>query len=178
MAIRLVPGDPVDVRPVSTAIRRTAWPMLRHARAGSAGLEAVSRLRLAAAARRFRHLLVDPPEGADRIPHAVPGDRRTVGLRHDLRHRDRRAGRHHRGDPARQLVRSGVMGMSLAGYSMPIFWWGLLLIILFSVEARTDAGLGPHRPHRLLLQAGDRLHADRQPAFRTRRAPSGRRCSI
>lgn len=26
-----------------------------------------------------------------------------------------------------------VMGMSLAGYSMPIFWWGLLLILLFSV---------------------------------------------
>ncbi|HXW25291.1 MAG TPA: ABC transporter permease subunit [Xanthobacteraceae bacterium] len=28
----------------------------------------------------------------------------------------------------------GVMGVSLAGYSMPIFWWGLLLILLFSVE--------------------------------------------
>ena len=26
-----------------------------------------------------------------------------------------------------------VMGMSLTGYSMPIFWWGLLLILLFSV---------------------------------------------
>lgn len=26
-----------------------------------------------------------------------------------------------------------VMGASLAGYSMPIFWWGLLLILLFSV---------------------------------------------
>jgi dipeptide transport system permease protein len=28
----------------------------------------------------------------------------------------------------------GVMGASLVGYSMPIFWWGLLLIILFSVQ--------------------------------------------
>lgn len=27
----------------------------------------------------------------------------------------------------------GVMGLSLAGYSMPIFWWGLLLILFFSV---------------------------------------------
>jgi dipeptide transport system permease protein len=27
----------------------------------------------------------------------------------------------------------GVMSISLAGYSMPIFWWGLLLILLFSV---------------------------------------------
>ncbi|HYE50908.1 MAG TPA: ABC transporter permease subunit [Azospirillaceae bacterium] len=26
-----------------------------------------------------------------------------------------------------------VMGLSLTGYSMPIFWWGLLLIMLFSV---------------------------------------------
>jgi len=25
------------------------------------------------------------------------------------------------------------MGISLAGYSMPIFWWGLLLIMFFSV---------------------------------------------
>jgi dipeptide transport system permease protein len=28
----------------------------------------------------------------------------------------------------------GVMGVSLVGYSMPIFWWGLLLILLFSVK--------------------------------------------
>lgn len=28
----------------------------------------------------------------------------------------------------------GVMGISLTGYSMPIFWWGLLLIMLFSVR--------------------------------------------
>lgn len=27
-----------------------------------------------------------------------------------------------------------VMGISLTGYSMPIFWWGLLLILLFSVD--------------------------------------------
>ena len=26
------------------------------------------------------------------------------------------------------------MGDSLTGYSMPIFWWGLLLILLFSVQ--------------------------------------------
>jgi len=28
----------------------------------------------------------------------------------------------------------GIMGISLTGYSMPIFWWGLLLILLFSVQ--------------------------------------------
>ncbi len=28
----------------------------------------------------------------------------------------------------------GLMGAALTGYSMPIFWWGLLLILLFSVQ--------------------------------------------
>lgn len=28
----------------------------------------------------------------------------------------------------------GVMGAALTGYSMPIFWWGLMLIMLFSVK--------------------------------------------
>jgi len=32
------------------------------------------------------------------------------------------------------ILDHGVMGVSLIGYSMPIFWWGLLLIILFSVQ--------------------------------------------
>ncbi|WP_295517567.1 ABC transporter permease subunit [uncultured Pseudomonas sp.] len=31
-------------------------------------------------------------------------------------------------------VDHGVMGAALTGYSMPIFWWGLLLIMLFSVQ--------------------------------------------
>jgi dipeptide transport system permease protein len=30
------------------------------------------------------------------------------------------------------ILDQGVMGVALIGYSMPIFWWGLLLIILFS----------------------------------------------
>ena len=33
----------------------------------------------------------------------------------------------------------GVMGLSLAGFSMPIFWWGLLLIMFFSVDMRSIA---------------------------------------
>ncbi|KTS77988.1 peptide ABC transporter permease [Pseudomonas oryzihabitans] len=32
------------------------------------------------------------------------------------------------------VVDHGVMGVALTGYSMPIFWWGLLLIMLFSVK--------------------------------------------
>lgn len=31
------------------------------------------------------------------------------------------------------LADHGVMAMALTGYSMPIFWWGLLLILVFSV---------------------------------------------
>ena len=30
----------------------------------------------------------------------------------------------------------GVMGLALTGFSMPIFWWGLLLIMFFSVQMR------------------------------------------
>src|ERR1700704_5063648 len=36
----------------------------------------------------------------------------------------------------------GVMGISLTGYSMPIFWWGLLLILLFSVQLGWTPGSG------------------------------------
>jgi dipeptide transport system permease protein len=32
------------------------------------------------------------------------------------------------------LFDHGVMGISLTGFSMPIFWWGLILIMLFSVK--------------------------------------------
>ena len=66
------------------------------------------------------------------------------------------------------------MGTALVGYSMPIFWWGLLLIIFFSgmlgwtpVSGRIGSSS--------FLQAGHRLHADRQPALRQEgRLPVGR----
>ncbi|KGW50658.1 binding--dependent transport system inner membrane component family protein [Burkholderia pseudomallei MSHR684] len=34
------------------------------------------------------------------------------------------------------IVDHGVMGTALTGYSMPIFWWGLILIMVFSGDAR------------------------------------------
>jgi dipeptide transport system permease protein len=37
------------------------------------------------------------------------------------------------------LLDHGVMGLSLTGFSMPIFWWGLLLIMFFSVSMQTWA---------------------------------------
>ena len=37
-----------------------------------------------------------------------------------------------------------LMGAALTGYSMPIFWWGLLLILLFSVpQAGSHSSLWP-----------------------------------
>ena len=56
------------------------------------------------------------------------------------------------------------MSTALVGYSMPIFWWGLLLIIFFSGVSGLDAGFGTHFAD-VLFPASDRLHADRQPAF-------------
>ena len=59
----------------------------------------------------------------------------------------------------------GVMATSLTGYSMPIFWWGLLLILLFSVQL----GLTPvsGRISRAVLHRADhRLPADRLAADR------------
>jgi dipeptide transport system permease protein len=32
------------------------------------------------------------------------------------------------------VIDHGVMGTALTGYSMPIFWWGLILIMIFSVK--------------------------------------------
>ncbi len=38
-----------------------------------------------------------------------------------------------------KFIDQGVMGLATLGYSMPIFWWGLVLIMVFSV----DLGLTP-----------------------------------
>jgi dipeptide transport system permease protein len=32
------------------------------------------------------------------------------------------------------LLDQGVMGVATVGYSMPVFWWGLILIMTFSVS--------------------------------------------
>jgi len=48
------------------------------------------------------------------------------------------------------ILDHGVMGVSLTGYSMPIFWWGLLLILLFSVQLDLTPVSGRH--------LGDVLH--------------------
>ena len=99
----------------------------------------------------------------------VSGHGRAVVLRDAVRPVDRPAGRHLAALKRNTVVDYAVMGVSLTGYSMPIFWWALLLILLFSVHAGLDAGVGPHR-HPVRLSAGHRLHADRQ---RCRRGEPG-----
>jgi dipeptide transport system permease protein len=65
-----------------------------------------------------------------------------------------------------------VMGVALVGYSMPIFWWGLLLIILFSgvlhwtpVSGRID--LLYYFPHGTGFMLYDGLASGQKGAFRS-----------
>lgn len=62
---------------------------------------------------------------------AVPCNGRAVAACHHLRDTDRRPGRHLAAVSGSWSDQS-LMGIALVGYSMPIFWWGLLLIIFFS----------------------------------------------
>ena len=66
----------------------------------------------------------------------------------------------------------GVMAVSVTGYSMPIFWWGLLAILLFSntwhltpVSGRIDAAYFPDPISGFLLI--DSLLSDQEGAFRS-----------
>ena len=99
-------GVPSEVELASAASRRSGWPACGRARPGRAGVEAIPRLRLASASRRFRRLARDAAESADRVPDAVPGDAGAFVLRDAVRHMRRVRRRARRGQPRRRL-RSG-----------------------------------------------------------------------
>ena len=63
-----------------------------------------------------------------------------------------------------------LMGTALTGYSMPIFWWGLMLILVMSNTLGLTPVSGRIDLIKYYFRAGHRLHADRQPAVR----PEGR----
>ena len=65
------------------------------------------------------------------------------------------------------FVDQTLMGTALVGYSMPIFWWGLLLIIVFSGWLQWTPVSG-RISLIVFLSAGNRLHADRQPVVRAK----------
>ena len=75
------------------------------------------------------------------------------------------------------LFDHGVMGISLAGYSMPIFWWGLILIMFFSVSLGWTPVSGTYRPA-LRHSPQNRFHADRHPAQPMKKARSSTPCII
>ena len=171
------PADPRRSRSsagwASAASTRSAIAELLHAdRPRPAAAGAVRRLcrqRAAAAISAARSSRNEPV--LSEFFDAVPGDARALGLRHAVRDRDRPAGRHaRRGASAARSSTTRVMGVSLTGYSMPIFWWGLLLILLFSRQSRLDAGLRAHRRSTTISSRRHRLHADRRAALR----PGGR----
>ena len=61
----------------------------------------------------------------------------------------------------------GLMFTALAGYSMPIFWWGLILILVMSNTLGLTPVSGRVDLIKYYYRTGHRLHADRQPAVRT-----------
>ena len=108
VAIRLVPGDPVEVRVGEHGISPERLAYFRH----QLGLDLPVWQQFLDYCWRLLHgdfgvSLSTQPEGADRVPHPVSGDGRTVAVRDAVRDRDRRAGRRGRRGQARQRFRSG-----------------------------------------------------------------------
>ena len=143
--IRILPGDPVTVLAGERGDQPRAprrdhgTARLRPARSGSSTVDYLTSI----LQRRFRHLVRDQASGGAGVLLALPRDRRTlasapssspsligipVGIFAAVK----------RGSWFDQLS----MGTALVGYSMPIFWWGLLLIIFFAGYPRT----GPRSP--------------------------------
>ena len=87
-----------------------------------------------ASAWRLRRVARDAAKGVDRVLDALPRDPRTlilrdavcsaVGVPAGVIAAVKRGGR----------LRSGADDSLVFGYSMPIFWWGLLLIMFVSVR--------------------------------------------
>ncbi|CAH2774512.1 MAG: Dipeptide ABC transporter, permease protein DppB (TC 3.A.1.5.2) [uncultured Caballeronia sp.] len=70
------------------------------------------------------------------------------------------------------VVDHGVMGIALTGYSMPIFWWGLILIMFFSAKLGWTPVSGRIAveydvPHRTGFMLWDALFSDDEGAFKS-----------
>ncbi|AWK85470.1 ABC transporter permease subunit [Azospirillum thermophilum] len=132
--IRLVPGDPIEVRVGERGISPERLALLRHEMgldqplwqqfldyigqvlSGDLGMSLVTRNSVLS---EFLSLFPATLELAlAAMLFAV-----VVGLPAGILAAVRRG----------SVLDHGVMGISLTGYSMPIFWWGLLLILFFSV---------------------------------------------
>ncbi len=73
------------------------------------------------------------------------------------------------------LFDQGVMGVATVGYSMPVFWWGLILIMAFSVNLGWTPVSG-----RISIEydipSRHRLHADRLAGSPARKGAFGSAC--
>ena len=163
----LLPGDPSHghgrrARHVARAPCRSSWTSsVSTGRSGSS----ISTYLLGRCPWRFRHVdLATKRPVLQRIPDAFSGDARAVASAPCSSPSSSafRPASSPRSSAVPPRI-SSIMGIALAGYSMPIFWWGLLLIILFSGILHWTPVSGRIVAH-LFLSAGHRLHADRQPA--------------
>ncbi len=180
VAIRLVPGDPVEVRVGEHGISPERLAFFRH----ELGLDQPVWKQFLDYVWKLLHgdfgvSLVDPAEGADRVPDAVPGDAGAVVLRHAVRHRHRRAGRRDRRGQARQRLRSG------ADDDLAVRLFDADLLVgpaADHVRVRSgSAGLpvsGRIDLDQLLFRPADRLHDRSTRCCPISRARSSTRCGI
>ena len=170
--IRLLPGDPVlvDGRRARHR-RRSATPSFMHQlRLRPADLEAVSRSISGSSLHGdFGISIVTKRPVLTEFFTLFPATLELSICAMIFAIVRRRAGRRARGGQARQLGRPRRHGRRAGRLFDADLLVGAAAHHLLLRLAALDAGLGPHRPH-LFLQAGDRLHADRQPAVR----PEGR----
>ena len=85
------------------------------------------------------------------IANAFPGDARARDARHPDRHARRHPARRSRRGEARQpRSTSSCASLGLVGYSVPIFWLGLMGLLLFYAKLGWVEGPGPPRRHLFL----------------------------
>ena len=149
--IHLVPGDPVQAMLGESA---SPQDVARAARAGSgsigrcyvqygAFLKGVARGDLGTSLRTNQPV-------AAAIAERMPATFELALAAMVVAVADRDPARHHRRGPRRHRASThAATTLALLGISMPNFWLGPLLAIVFSVDARLAAGVGPRHARRI-----------------------------
>ena len=176
--IRLLPGDPILLLAGERSIPPERYEELleRSASTGRSGSSILIYLGQLVQGDLGISFATKRPV-LDRVPHAVSGDARArrsgrCSWRSSSACRPASSPRVRRGSS----FDHGIMATALVGYSMPIFWWALLLIIVFSGWLRLDAGVRPDRVSYFFKPVTGFMLID--SLISGRRAPSGRRSRI